>query len=578
MVSSAKRWCTVETDASAVETLAQEANLPPAVATILVSRGIADAELAGRFLNPRLSDMSDPFLLSGMAAAVERVMAALARNERIVVFGDYDADGITGTALLVSVLRAMGGEPAWFLPDRLVDGYGLTVGALQRCIDLHQPDLVITVDCGTGAADAVEMARGRGADVVVTDHHEASGTPVDAVAVVNPGLGANREAAHLAGVGVCFTLCHALVKRGLEEMPERVKKVDLRDWLHLVAIGTVADVVPIVGENRTLVRHGLARLNKGAGGAGMAALKQAARLSKAADCYHIGFVIGPRLNAPGRLGKPDAALELLLTDDPMRASELADQLESANAERRRIEDTIRAEAEAELETCFDADAHFGLVVGRKDWHAGTIGIVASRLCARYGRPAVVVAFGEDGMGKGSCRSIEGIDVVAALERCSGELVSFGGHKMAAGLVVEHGKFEGFRDSFNAVCAEQLKGRDLRRVQSIDAWISLADADARLLAALDVLRPFGTGNPTPVLGARKVTAVGPPRRVGRDHLKMLLACGGSQLDAIGFGMADREVPEGPMDVLFYLQEDNYRGRSSLQLNLRDFASHTSPDAQ
>ena len=538
MVSSAKRWCTVEADADAAGTLAREAGLPAPVAAILVSRGITDAAQADRFLNPRLSDMSDPFLVAGMQAAVERVAGALLANERIAVFGDYDADGITATALLVSVLNALGAEATWFLPNRLTDGYGLTVGALERCMDAHRPELIITVDCGTSSADAVESARRRGVDIVVTDHHETSGAPVDAAAVVNPVLGANEEAAHLAGVGVCFKLCHALLKHLLTDAPERVKGVDLRDWLHLVAIGTVADIVPITGENRTLVRHGLARLNAGAGGIGLTALKRAAGMKGAMNCYHIGFVIGPRLNAPGRLGAPDPALELLLTGDPARASALADELESANGQRRRTEDTIRAEAEAELQESFDARKDFGLVVGREGWHAGTIGIVASRLCSRYGRPAVVVAFDEEGMGKGSCRSIDGVDMLAALEDCADDLTSFGGHKMAAGLVMERAKLDGFRSRFNEVCAAQLAGRDLRRSQSIDAWIDLADADARLLAALDILRPFGTGNPMPVLGVRNVRTVGHPRRVGQDHLKMLLTCGSERLDAIGFGMGAR----------------------------------------
>jgi len=572
MVHSARRWCTVEADTAAAQALADDAGLPPAVATILVSRGITDPERAGRFLKPRLSDMSDPFLLSGMSEAVERIVAALLADERIVVFGDYDADGITGTALVVSVLRAMGADPAWFLPDRMVDGYGLTVGALKRCMDLHDPALVVTVDCGTSSGDAVAAARERGVDVVVTDHHEAAGPAADAIAVVNPVLGANEEAAHLAGVGVAFKLCHALIKRALTELPDRARGIDLREWLHLVAIGTVADVVPIVGENRTLVRHGLARLNRGEGGAGMAALRKITGIKKTVNCYHIGFVIGPRLNAPGRLGKPDASLELLLTNNARRAGELADLLESTNRERRRLEDAVRLEAEGELETRFDPRRDFGIVVGREGWHAGTIGIVASRLSSRYCRPAVVIAFDESGMGKGSCRSIDEIDLVAALEKCSKDLVSYGGHKMAAGLVISRDRLEPFAERFNAVCAEDLAGRDLRRVQSIDAWISLAEADRRLLAALDVLRPFGVGNPTPVLGTRKVTAVGPPRKVGRDHLKMLLARGGNQFDAIGFGMAGRQVPEGPMDVVFHLEEDTYKGRGALQLNLRDFASH------
>jgi single-stranded-DNA-specific exonuclease len=563
-----KSWKTAPVERNTAVALATETGLPVPVAAILLARGLADGTSIERFLNPRLSDLSDPFLLPDMRKAADRVWRAIDRKENIAIYGDYDVDGVTSAALLIKVLGKLGGRVASFIPRRLEEGYGLTRQGLERCIQTCKPGLIVTVDCGTNSGAEIELAAKQGIDVVVTDHHESDKTSTGAVAVVNPRANNNSLTADLAGVGVAFKLCHALIKDGITAGRKEVSGVDLRNHLDLVAIGTVADVASLVEENRTLVRHGLARLNK-TDSIGLKALAAVAGIKGEMDSYHIGFIIGPRLNAAGRLAAAERALELILTDDPARASELARELDAANRERKRVEDIIVTESTEEIEGYFERGKDFGLVTGRASWHAGAIGIAASRLCSRYHRPALVVAFGEDGNGHGSGRSIEELDIVEVLHKCTDLLVSFGGHKLAAGLVVEQAKFDEFRKRFNELCLERLKGIDLAPVQKIDAWLGLGEADVRLLEALDKMRPFGAGNPSPVLAAANVSIVGQPRILKEKHLKLTVASGGTQMNAIGFNMADREIPDGALDIAFHLEENTYMGRSSLQLNLKDF---------
>jgi len=567
MSSPRKQWRTAEADGAVAGRLASGLGVPLKLGHVLAGRGFGDVAAAGRFLDPRLRDLSDPFDLPGMTAAADRILQALARGERIAVFGDYDVDGITGTLLLRSVLRCLGGCAESFLPDRHRDGYGLTAGPLQRCLETHDPGLLITVDCGTSAVEPVALANEKGIDVIVTDHHELHGEAARALALVNPKQDGCEPTRELAGVGVAFKLCHAVVKRGLEQ-ELALPPIDLREWLDLVALGVVADVVPLTGENRILARRGLERLNR-APRPGVEALLRVSGVRRPVRGGHVAFMLAPRLNAAGRMGDANEALELLVTEDPAAADDLARRLDRANEERRRIEQRILARAQEQVEALYDAEARYGLVAAGDGWDVGVIGIVASRLCETHRCPSVVIGFGDDGVGRGSARSAAGVDVLEALRACHDLLEGYGGHTAAAGLTVRRDALDAFRERLNEHCAAELESKDRRPTVMIDAWLDLGEADYPLLEALSRLAPFGVGNPEPKLGFRDVRILGPPRIVGSNHLKMTLTQGARRIEAIAFGMANERVPEGGLDVVGVLQDNAYGGRSTLQVKVTDF---------
>lgn len=563
-----KRWV-VSAESRGGQAAGVIAGVPPLLGRLLARRGIRTAPDADRFLRPRFSDLSDPFLLPGMHDAVRRIWRAIRGGELIVVYGDYDVDGITSTALMVEVLGALGARVSAYLPSRLEDGYGLGVQALQRCLERFRPGLILTTDCGTGSAEAVEFARGSGVDVVVTDHHEIGDVIAAAVAVVNPKIGGGAAGQALAGVGVAFKVCHALLKEGREMGFEGVAAVDLRRHLDLVALGTIADVVPLQGENRILATHGLARLNK-RDRKGVAVLGEVAGALGEIGTYHVAFVLGPRLNAAGRLGTADSALELLLTREEPRARTLAQALDGLNHERKRIEREIIEQIEGGLGGAFNPLTEKCIVVGGRGWHLGVIGVVASRLSTRYGRPAIVVGFDEHGVGRGSCRSVDGVDLLHGLKQCDPLVRRYGGHAMAAGMEIHRDQFESFQEAFHRFCAGTLRERELAPVLCLEEWVGMADLqEPDFLRVLEMMAPFGEGNPEPFWGMRGVTLSGPARVVGNAHLKMTLVSGSRSCEAIGFHMADRIVPEEPIDIVFTVRRNQYMGRSSLQLQLQDF---------
>lgn len=536
--------------------------------------GYRDMAEIERFLNPRLSDLSDPFLLPDMEPAARRLQQAILADESIAVYGDYDVDGIVSTALLVQVLHRLGAPVVTpCLPSRQEEGYGLSLAALKRCMAQCKPSLLITVDCGTNDTEAVQLAKTAGIDVLITDHHESSGQRAEALAVVNPKLGQDNNLKVLAGVGVVFKLCHGLLKIGRNQGLPVARAVDLREYLDFVAVGTVADIVPLTGENRILVRHGLTQMNQ-ALAPRWKSLVDIAGIRGAIDAQHIGYGLGPRLNAAGRMGNADTSLELLLTDNMERAHEIAVELDGANRERQKIESDIVAEAMREIDAYFNEHEHYGLVIAKTGWHAGVIGIVASRLVARYRRPVVVVAFdpdspgGRDGVGRGSCRSIKGYHLLKGLERCRQNLVTYGGHEMAAGLEIKRDQYEAFRTAFNQAVKAGLEGRDLRPIQRINAWITLEQVNDALFAAMEALRPFGQDNPVPVLAVRGVRIQGQPRRVGVNHLRFMVGDGRTSRSAIAFRMADMSIPDGPVDVAFTFQKNNFMGNETLELNVQD----------
>jgi len=564
-LNMSKIWKFKTCDDTLVESLSQTVEkLPRPLVSMLVQRGCRTADDVSHFMKCGLASLRDPFELPDMDKATARIWCALHAGEKITIFGDYDADGICSTALLTRVLRALGGEVDPFIPNRLDDGYGLSPGSLAVCIEQNHPSLVVTVDCGTRSVDAVEAARALGIDVVVTDHHEPGGVVAEAVAVVNSKRVKNHPDSILAGVGVAFKLCHALIKTGRDAGNSSAAAIDLKDYLDFVAVATVTDMVPLLGENRALVRVGLQSLENSKW-AGWNALKKISGVSGSIETWHAGFSFGPRINAAGRIGRADAALDLFLTDLPARADEQARFLEAANRERQEIEKEIVREAFEEIDATFDETKDFGLVIAREGWHPGVIGIVASRLVRRYGRPVAVIGLDGDS-GRGSCRSIDAFNILEGLTACSDLLTQFGGHAMAAGLELELKNIDAFKERFNVFAAEQLKGTDLEPVLQIDCAIKLAEADSALMDGLKRTGPFGQDNPEPVWAVCGVH-VADSRILKEKHLKLTLSDGATRIDAIGFNLAEK-LPSGPVDVAFTLHENKWNGRTTLQLNLKD----------
>lgn len=538
--------------------LSSSLGVPRLIGELLARRGFDCLETAARFLDPRLKTLSDPFLLADMDAAVARILAAVDRRERIALYGDYDVDGVTSLALLTRVLRAFGVEPARFLPHRMDEGYGLSADGIARCIEEHRPQLLIAVDCGTASVQEIRALREQGIDVIVIDHHEPQAELPPCNALVNPKRGDDFH--YLCSVGLVFKVAHALLKK------RPLPSLDLRELLDLVALGSVADIVPLIGENRILVRYGLQRIAESKW-IGLRALVQVAGVRPPISPSDVGFMLGPRLNAAGRLGTAQDALELLLTEDPRRAHEIAHDLDDRNRERRTVEEQVVLEAERQIKESFDPLLHAAIVVGAQGWHPGVIGIAASRVQKRYHRPTFVIGFDEDGIGKGSGRSVEGLSLVAALDRCGLHLEKFGGHAMAAGLTVLKERFPAFRDAFLSAARDMLTDEWLLPRLRLDGELTLSDVTTRLLDQLDTLQPFGIGNHAPVFFARNVRLYGEPRVMKEKHLSLTFRHERGETRAVWFGSAKQELPRLPWDVAFTVERNEYQGVVRPQVHIK-----------
>ena len=539
--------------------LARELACPPVVADLLLRRGITDAANAAAFLSPQLKRLSDPFLLPEMRAAVDRTLSAIDAGERIVLYGDYDVDGVTSLALLTRLLQAYGAEPQAFLPSRIDEGYGLSPEGVARCLATFRPQLLIAVDCGTSSAAEIATLTGQGVEVVVIDHHECPATLPRCTALVNPKRAdAQADFQYLCSAGLVFKFCHALLKtRPLAEF-------DLREHLDLVALGTVADIVPLTGENRVLVLKGLEIMAR-TRWAGLRALMDVAGVKAPLTPSDVGFKLGPRLNASGRLGTAQESLELLLTDDPARARALALDLDAQNRDRQRVEKTTVTEAEAHVAQSAAPEA--AIVVGAPGWHPGVLGIVASRLCKAHHRPTFVIGFDESGLGKGSGRSIAGFSLVEALGRCGHLLEKFGGHEMAAGLTLRQEHFEAFREAFTACARELLTEEDLLPRVTLDGEIDLSELGLDFLAVHERLQPFGMGNAQPLLLARGVRPLAEPAVLKEKHLRLMLGQNGARHEAIYFNGAATPLPRPPWDIAFRIERNEWRDRVTVQIQIQ-----------
>lgn len=567
MTQRRRIWEPVAADPRIAAELSARCGISLGLAKALVNRGIVDEKGASRFLAPDIADMHDPFCLPDMTAAAGRALDAVRRGERIRAYGDYDVDGISSVALLVSVLRAYGADVDYYIPNRLVEGYGLSAEAIQRAAS-DGVDVMITADCGIGAFEEAEAARSLGVDLIITDHHEAGRSLPRCVAVVNPKRhDSEYPFKELAGVGVAFKLCQALWR--LAGRPDGA--ADPISHLDLVALGTIADVVPLLDENRIIAQTGLGMMAHSSN-LGMQSLLDVAGLTgREVKAGNVGFTLGPRVNAAGRLGDPSLGARLFLTDSRQEASELAVTLDEENRKRQEIELEISRKV-WESVSKMNTQSTRAIVLGSEAWHTGVIGIVASKIAEMTFRPTVLVSF-EGDVGRGSGRSIPGFNLYDALTECSDLLLKYGGHAQAAGLSIRAEELEAFRERLNRIGHERLSPDDLVPRLRFDDELSetgISDSLARELAALE---PHGLGNPGPVFVTRNMLVL-EQRTVGADgkHLKLKLGRGSAVLSAIGFGMTRRYAEtarnSAEVDVAYSLDLNEWNGRTYVEMNLKD----------
>lgn len=568
------RWVFPAAPERQAEVVANELSLHPVVGRILVARGLDTPDAASEFLRDGLADLPDPFRMKGMDLAVRRLVQAVVSGQKITLYGDYDVDGVTSTSTLATFLRALGARVATYIPHRIGEGYGLNVEAVER-IAGDGTDLLVTLDCGISAVDEIARAGELGLEVIVVDHHQVGPSLPKALAILNPHQSdCPYPCKHLCAAGIAFMLCMAL-RKALREggFFGARREPNLREYLDLVALGTVADVVPLVSANRIIVKHGLVELARSKR-PGIRALKTVAGIAPDAPITagQIGFKLGPRINAAGRLDDASLGVELLCATDDARAFQLADMLDRANSERQAIERQITEEAMAQAEQLGGLEAR-GLVLASEGWHPGVVGIVASRLVERFHRPTFVIAM-NDGSGKGSGRSIESFHLFEALQSCAEHLTRFGGHKHAAGLSIEADALPSFREAFERVARQRLTDADLVPKCRIDAVVETAELNERLAESLERLAPFGSGNPEPVLaslGLRATPRVLPARNGGPGHLKLAFE-GARQLDSIGFGMEESApLAAAPLDAAFHFGIDEWNGVRRLKLRLKQLRS-------
>ena len=546
--------------------LAVDLGVSETFARLLANRGFTTIEQVHDFLEPSMDRLLDAFTMRDMDLAVTRVLRAVDDREQILVYGDYDVDGITSTSLLTATLTALGAKVTYFIPDRIRDGYGLS----ERGVDVarkRRVKLIITADCGITATNEVKLAKAAGIEVLVTDHHEPLGELPEAVAVLNPK---RKDCPYpfkdLAGVGVVFKLVQGLAARRPDALPPSF----VLGHLDLVALGTIADVVPLLGENRIFAKIGLEQLCTSEK-PGIVALKEVAGLkTRRVESGHVAYILAPRINAAGRLGNAESGVRLLLSTEPHAAAVIAESLEEDNTNRKKIDESTLEDALAQLRA-YGPELPPAIVLWSDRWHPGVLGIVASRLIERFHRPTILIACDGD-EGKGSGRSVPGFDVHQALQECSDHLIGFGGHSYAAGLTILSENLESFRDRLCAVVQSRIRPDDYIPKLAIDGPILLDDLNEALVQFLDRLSPFGIGNAEPLFIADDVRLASPPMVVSRNHLKMSIRQNGREMDCIGFGMGHMAGPlsteAGRISVAFVPTINVWQNRARLQLKLRD----------
>jgi single-stranded-DNA-specific exonuclease len=570
-------WQIAETPPALQQTLSAATGLSPLLCQLLINRGMTNAAQAKAFLSPSLHDLEDPYLLHGMARAIERLLRALREQECIAVYGDYDVDGVTATALLLTFFRELGLHVPYYIPERSSEGYGLNTDAMHR-LARDGVRLLITVDCGITAVEEIAVARGLGIDTIITDHHQPPDVLPDAWALLNPHQSAcHYPNKHLCGVGVVFKLITALraTLRQSDLFADRLP--NLKRHLDLVTLGTIADVTPIQGENRVIVTYGLQELEQ-TRKPGLQALRRVSqREGKPASVGEVGFQLAPRLNASGRLGSAAQSVALLTSSDPHEAAALAQLLDEVNRKRRALQQSIEEAVHDRVTRQYGGNPPAAIVLGDPDWHHGIVGIVAARIAETYHRPTFLLQT-HDGTARGSGRSIPAFDLYQGLQHCSRWLQRFGGHKYAAGLTMDAAHLPHLQEDLIRYADDMLEPRDLEPTLHLDARVDLAEITASLVDQLAVFAPHGAGNPAPLLGAYGVRITSPIRQMGQkgEHARFQVSQTATRIDVIAFGQAERLrafPPDQPLDIAFTPILNTWRGRYNVELQLRAARPHT-----
>ncbi|MBT3231811.1 MAG: single-stranded-DNA-specific exonuclease RecJ [Calditrichaeota bacterium] len=551
-------------NATVIGKMSEQLEIPKPVARVLYNRGIIETEDVRHFLRPKMEHLHDPFLMNGMDKAVDRLIIALREHEQILIYGDYDVDGITSTAMMYLFLKDLGGQVSFYIPDRATEGYGISRGGIEEARG-HNCSLIISVDCGITSVKEVEIARELGIDLIVSDHHEPGESLPDAVAVIDPK---RSDCAYpfkdLAGVGVAFKLAQGLIQK------LNLDSAYAEKYLDLVAIGSAADIVPLIGENRVFTKLGLQKLNSNGLDGVTTLLETAGFKTGKIDVGQIIYGLAPRINAVGRLGRASPAVELLVTRNHSRARSIALQLEEENRRRKEIDSATLIEALSKIDSVFHPDRDSVIVLDGEQWHPGVIGIVASRIIERYYRPTVMISV-DKGVGKGSARSVPNFDLHSALKSCADLFIQFGGHKYAAGLTIPAENIPEFRRRFNKIASEMLTPTDLIRKVNIDDEIELDMITYELLRMLNMLAPFGPHNRHPQFVSYNLSVVGTPRIVGNNHLKFKVSQNGAVIEAIAFNRGEdikRLQTNRIVDLIYTIEENTWMDRSNLQLKIVD----------
>ncbi len=557
-------WKIKEVDFNVAKQLARNSHVPLVIAITLINKNITSTKQIQNFFSPNLADLYDPFLIKDMEKAVARIEKALEFQENLTIFGDYDVDGTTATSTLVLYLTEIGLDVNYYIPDRELEGYGLSKKGIDFA-NATDSSLIISCDCGISAIDEVEYANQCGLDVIITDHHEPSENLPNAIAILDPKRKDDTYPfKELCGAGVAYKLLQALQIK--LDLPKEI----LQKQLDLVAIGTAADIVPILDENRIIVSEGLKKIpntNK----IGLHSLLKKSNLSnRDITVVNIVFGIAPRINAAGRLGEASSAVKMIISNDPAEAQDLANFLDKLNRRRQQIERGNINDAIMKYNNSSDIEKDKIIILSGTNWHQGVIGIVASKLKEQYNKPVVLISF-TDGIGKGSARSIPGFDLFSALSECSELLENFGGHKMAAGLTIKEENYSAFVEKFKMISNKKINEKMLLPQIMVDCEISFFDINSTLIKYLNKMAPYGPGNMRPLYISRKISISGMPRIVGGNHLKFKACQNRIAISAIGWNLGkyfEMLISNKPIDIVFVVEENCWNGLKEIQLNIKD----------